>query len=466
MLVLAALGILGCGATDRAWQGPNSQEPRRPLANEVEGEIPENFKDVNEPCRGYTLFGTTLDSHLPTQVTLIDMNGRVVKAWKKMSGFPAKMLPGGSLMATKRMRPGNITVYQDSVDLVQVSWDGKLEWSFSGWDDGGTGKMMSRQHHDFQREGSVDGYWAPGAAPARSGKTLILAHKDRVVPEVSRLPIEDDVLYEVSASGELLDFVWYAGDHIEDMGFNQEERDAIANDPMYHPDRGNGGWLHINSATIIGPNRWYDKMGDERFHPDNIMISSREAAFIAIISRKTGKIVWRVGPDFSDGKPEASLGTFVGQHHAHMIPRGLPGAGNVLVFDNGGVSGFGGPNGHHKNGRAYSRVLEFNPVTLEKVWQYGDSFTSPEHFFSGYISSAQRLPNGNTLIVEGDAGRIFEVTWRKRKVVWRYDSQIKHPDGSKHIYRAYRVPPEWLPKGVNPGRYPSWKSLYPGESSL
>ena len=154
------------------------------------------------------------------------------------------------------------------------------------------------------------------------------------------------------------------------------------------------------------------------------------------------------------------MGQFVGQHHAHMIPHGLPGAGNILVFDNGGVSGYGGPNGQHKNGRAYSRVLEFNPVTLKKVWQYGGGFTSPENFFSGYVSSAQRLPNGNTLIIKGDVGKMFEVTWKTRKIVWTYETEEPHADGSQHIYRAYRVPPEWLPAGVNPGRYPSWKSLY------
>jgi len=47
------------------------------------------------------------------------------------------------------------------------------------------------------------------------------------------------------------------------------------------------------------------------------------------------------------------------------------------------------------------------------VWEYKRPSPTPGEnyrFFSFYISSAQRLPNGNTLITEGDAGRIFEVT--------------------------------------------------------
>ncbi len=462
LLITAAAGLMGCGPVEEIDPVTRPLGPAMMAAAELEGETPEDYPEVNEPCRGYTLFGTTVEAQYKGQVTLIDMAGQNVRTWEGLNGFPAKMLPGGSIMATKGMRPGLITSWQDSIELVQVDWDGKTEWSFKSWDNDKSETMMSRQHHDYQREGSPTGYYAPGQEPALKGKTLVLAHKERVVPNVSRLPIDDDVLYEVTADGKLTDFVWYSGDHIDEMGFSEEERLAIYDNPMFNDDRLNGDWLHINSASTLGRNRWYEKLGDERFHPDNIIISSREAGFVAIISRETGKIVWRVGPDFSEGTPWHELGMFVGQHHVHMIPHGLPGAGNILVFDNGGASGYGGSMGHHKNGRAYSRVLEFNPVTFKKVWEYGGSFTSKQNFFSGYISSAQRLPNGNTLITEGDVGRMFEVTWRGKKKVWEHYSQVVYEDGSKHIYRGYRVPPEWLPTGINPGRYPSWKDLYEG----
>ena len=41
--------------------------------------------------------------------------------------------------------------------------------------------------------------------------------------------------------------------------------------------------------------------------------------------------------------------------------------------------------------------------------------------YSHYISAAQRLPNGNTLITEGADGRIFEVT-PQHELVWEYVS--------------------------------------------
>jgi hypothetical protein len=40
----------------------------------------------------------------------------------------------------------------------------------------------------------------------------------------------------------------------------------------------------------------------------------------------------------------------IGPHHTHLIPKGLPGEGNVLVFDNGGAAGYGDPNPGAPNG--------------------------------------------------------------------------------------------------------------------
>jgi hypothetical protein len=141
-------------------------------------------------------------------------------------------------------------------------------------------------------------------------------------------------------------------------------------------------------------------------------MDSRKANFIAIISRETGEIVWRVGPDYSPGNPEDKLGQIIGMHHAHMIPKGLPGEGNILVLDNGGFAGYG-----DSKIRAYSRVLEFNPITMEIVWEYSDRtgldipFSGEnQRFFTLFNGSAQRLPNGNTLITDGVTGAIIEVT--------------------------------------------------------
>ena len=53
-------------------------------------------------------------------------------------------------------------------------------------------------------------------------------------------------------------------------------------------------------------------------------------------------------------------------------------------------------------------------------------------FYSPFVSSAQRLPNGNTLITEGSDGRIFEVT-RNHELVWEYISPYR---GSRGLTRG------------------------------
>ena len=51
------------------------------------------------------------------------------------------------------------------------------------------------------------------------------------------------------------------------------------------------------------------------------------------------------------------------------------------------------------------------------VWSY----VAPKRtdFYAPFISGAQRLPNGNTLICSGTNGTIFEVT-PKKAIVWKY----------------------------------------------
>jgi hypothetical protein len=193
----------------------------------------------------------------------------------------------------------------------------------------------------------------------------------------------------------------------------------------------------MNSATYVGPNRWFDQ-GDARFAPNNVIISSREASLIAIVGRD-GSIVWRLGPDFSASGELRAIRQIIGQHHAHLIPKGLPGAGNLLVFDNGGASGYGfvnpiAPDGRGAFARATSRVLEINPVTLDLVCLFESQVLQLEH------RSAQRLPNGNTLVTAGAGGRMFEVT-RDGTIVWEYMYPLfSGANSSNAMYRAYRMP--------------------------
>ena len=418
-----------------------------------------------EKCfNGYTLMPIK-----KVGAVLIDMNGKVVKVWKNFQGFPNKLLPGGYVMGSLGIRDGAFS-YQDQTDLAQLDWDGNVVWKFDHKDyiedEGHEPRWMARQHHDYQREGNPVGYYVPGMeCKTDSGNTLILCHSDLYNKRISDKRLLDDTIIEVDWEGHIV-WKWTVSEHFNELGFSQAAKNVLFRNPNQHFTQTGemSDWMHINSMSTLGPNKWYDQ-GDERFHPDNIIWDARESNIMAIISKETGKIVWKIGPDFTESKELRKIGQIIGQHHCHMIPKGLPGEGNILIFDNGGWAGYGIPDRMSVDGtkvdiRDHSRVLEINPTTLKLEWSFKGSalkegmmsIVENTTFYSQLISAAQRLPNGNTLITEGCFCRLFEVTPEK-EIVWEYRApfdEVAHP----MIYRAYRYPYSYVPQLEEPTEVP------------
>jgi hypothetical protein len=564
-LSLAALIVPGtASATDVLADCRAAWEAAKDTSGNVNPLLVDSKKcvTVNEPDKtwgDYTLLSTISFTGTPADAKthLIDMEGRRVKTWP-LTAFPAKMLPNGDVIAGIDYQDPSFSgkPHQEGACLLQMDWHDRIVWPrntgvrdecalagslpipFDTEDSDPQGRPTARVHHDFQREGNPVGYFAPGQEAKQNGKMLILGHANPPLSKTGEVsdtwPLEDDPVYEVSSNGKTILWRWDPYEHIDQMGFDTAAREAIRLKKVTIPGAILGtpehDWLHLNDANYLGINQWCrdpKRAGcDLRFHPDNIIIDSREANFMAIIARhdyptiknmlgspaKEGDIVWRVGPTYNYGA--GKVDQLIGMHHAHMIPAGLPGAGNILVFDNGGGAGYGLKNplpagctttGPWPNEVAeppfvtaqcltrsnkfsnFSRVIEFNPKTLAVVWEYKNTVRFPAsgtcrkpedasgnvigdfRFFSLFISSAQRLPNGNTLIDEGASGRVFEVTQnltdpaRDKKVVWEFVNPfgnevvggVSGPGCTANvvpgttgniIYRAYRVPTEWIPK--------------------
>ena len=405
--------------------------------------------DPSKCDSGYTLFmGRQIGA------ILINMNGKVVRQWKDFMGMPCKMIKGGHILGSLAARDAAIAS-QDFADVTMIDWDGNVEWTFNKYDhvnDPDGIEWAARQHHDYQMEGNPVGYPVPGQEVTPDfGKMLILTHKDVNKPKISPHQLLDDCLIEIDREGNIL-WEWSVIDHFNEFGFTEEQKNAMYRDPTMRPT-GQGDLFHINCASYVGPNHWYDE-GDERFNPENIIMDSRECNIMFIVSHETGEIVWQVGPDFTKTLELRIFGTIVGPHHTHMIPKGLPGEGHIMVYDNGGWAGYGAPNQFSKTGlkvtrRDGSRVIEFDPTTLEIVWECKgeeigatDAPFTTHYFYSPLTSDAQRLPNGNTFICEGTSGRFMEFT-PDNELVWEYN----YPRlGSGLIYRAYRIPYDWVPQ--------------------
>ena len=394
---------------------------------------------------------------------LIDMNGTPIHLWENLQGEPNKIMKGGKIFSSRGVRDKSVS-HQDRIDLVKVNWDGEVEWSFDKLefcdDPNIEPRYMLRQHHDYQIEGSSFGYYSPKSEIKEDfEKVLILCHKDVLKKKISSQILEDDILIEVNRNDEIV-WKWNASDHFNEFGFSEIAKNAIYRNPNTVDSglHGQGDWLHINTASYVGKNKWY-AAGDMRFAPDNIIMDSREANIIFIIDHKTGKIVWKIGPDYTSDSALRIMGPIIGCHNAHIIPEGLPGAGNLLVFDNGGWAGYSLPDqvsktGNYSTRRDYSRVLEINPVTLEVVWELNPSklgFTTvfnAHYFYSPLVCNAQRLPNGNTMVTIGCDGRIIEVT-ADYEIVWDYTSPYYDNSGNNMIYRAYRVPYDYVPQATH-----------------
>jgi hypothetical protein len=410
---------------------------------------------------GYTIFPS------PEGALLIDMNGREVHRWKGLLGENNKLLPGGAALGSSGT--GSTEAPGDYRDLVLSDWDGNILWRFDKTEytekPGESPWWSARLHRDYQQEGAGV-YYAPGTNPKTSGgNTLLIVHHEVYDPAVSGKTLLDSRIIEVNRDGTVL-WQWNAHEHFEELGFDEGAKNCLYRLPASAWHEGGGGyWLGINSIATLGSNQWYDG-GDTRFHPDNIILSARNANILAVIDKKTGEVVFRLGPDFS----KTDFGWIIGPHHFHLIPRGLPGEGNLLVFDNGGSAGYGVPNGVSRYGtsrerRDYSRILEIDPISLQVAWQYTPKEAGHIHpldsykFFSPFNGSVQRLPNGNTLITEGSDGRIFEVS-PQYKTVWEYlNPYYSESLGGTHnlVYRAYRVPYAWIPQLPEP----SEKSIVP-----
>ena len=410
-------------------------------------------KYIPEKCaNGYTIFPGTKKG-----AVIIDMNGRVVRFFKDFQGMPHKMIKGGYVFGALGRRDAT-AAYQDYTDLTEVDWDGNIVWKFNQnefvEDPGREPQWVARQHHDFQIEGNPVGYPVPGQESTNDfNKVMLLTHNNVKDERVSNELLMEDMVIIVDRQGNKI-WEWHLLDHYDEFGLSDLQKKVIFDHPNMQNSRpeGEGDFFHVNSVSWLGPNKWYDQ-GDERFHPENMILSSREANIMFIIDHITGNIVYKLGPDYSD----VPFGVLIGMHQAHMIPKGLPGEGNIIVYDNGGWAGYGEPTqmspiGQKIDRRDFTRILEFDPITLEVVWSFGpEDMGAPEPFhknwfYSPLVSNVQRFENGNTLIIEGTEGRILEVT-REKEIVWEYTYPYV---GSDILYRAYRVPYDWIPQLEKP----------------
>jgi Spy/CpxP family protein refolding chaperone len=227
-----------------------------------------------------------------------------------------------------------------------------------------------------------------------------------------------------------------------------------ANPPGGKPGRHNPDWTHFNGVDY---NADLDQIAvsvhnfSEFWIIDHSTTKAEAAGHSGGKSGKGGDLLYRWGNPLVYRAGKKADQKLFAQHNAHWIPKGLPGAGHLLVFNNGGNR----PDG------SYSSVDELVLPVDEKgqyerkpgsaygpneaVWSY--SAPKKSDFYSFFISGAQRLPNGHTLICSGANGTIFEVAPEK-EVVWKYLNPVKAtgpgPGGMMIVSQPGQVVPSFM----------------------
>ena len=388
----------------------------------------------NDPgaFEGYTLITPMLN---PT-VYLINLEGDIVHKWEVSAAFGStnRLLPDGALLRVSGAPNSWNDVRGLSGRIEIIEWDGTLRWQY----DFVTDEYML--HHDVVPlpNGNLLGLvWdrrdmAEITAVGYDPENLVDNHKEilseRVVEFRPVLPDTIEIVWQ-----------WDSWDHLV-QDHDPLLSDTYAESISDYPERidvntsTGGDWLHFNALDY-----------DEEL--DIVAISASYMNEIWVIDHSTsteeargntgghfglgGRLLYRWGNPLAYDAGTESDQTLHFIHSVSWVPDGLPGDGNLLVFENG----VGQPEGD------YSTVHELKLPYMEEI--YGDAvwfaqgldgsfqdpepiwtFSAPGEFFSDFVSGQQRLPNGNTLVVEGMTGRIFELAFRSDQLVWEYVNPV------------------------------------------
>jgi hypothetical protein len=333
---------------------------------------------------GFTLATTTVGA----RATLLDMGGKVIHQWElpfsqawpspphvqdplrdeQIHWFRCHLFPNGDLLA----------IYQAENDtpcgygLVKLNKDSKLLWKYAGHvhhdldvDENGTIYTLT---HQVKREAPAGLDYLP--TPYVADSLVVLSPDGQ---EVASVPIEEalrDSAYALLLSTAIA----------EQAVPKDPARLTSSFEALLQPAKGD--LFHANSVKVLTQAR-AGKF--PLFRAGQVLVSLRSLNTLAVLDVGKRSAVW------------AALGPWRIQHDAEFLDNG-----HLLLYDNHGWS-------------KGCRVIEYDPVTQALPWVYSDADASPFH--AGFRGMKQRLPNGNTLIVDPDRRRLFEVT-RGKELVW------------------------------------------------
>ncbi|NUN08414.1 MAG: lamin tail domain-containing protein [Ignavibacteriaceae bacterium] len=358
---------------------------------------------------GYTLFGP----HNSRYTYLVDMNNTVVKTWThtKNGGYTYYLLEDGSVMRTA-VASGGLNGGGAQGVVQRVDWNGNLLWEYT------YSSSTYKAHHDIE--------------PMPNGNVLIIAWEVKTAAQAvaaglnhssSIWPDHIIEVQPVGTNGGNIVWKWHFWDHlIQDYDPSKANYGVVANHPELldiNVGSTSGDWMHVNGISY---NPELDQIVfsshnlHELFVIDHSTTTAEAAGHTGGRWGKGGDILYRWGK--ASNYRATSAQVFKVVHCAVWVPKGLPGEGHIMAFNN-------------REGQGTSMIVEivppvdslgnyvFTPGTgygpAAPYWSYTASW-----FYSNHLGGVQRLPNGNTIISESTSGNLFEVN-QAGNTVWNYN---------------------------------------------
>lgn len=446
---------------------PQSNSLNRNTTEGFIGTTEVKYWDSSNAYNGYTLFAASGKTYL------IDMEGYIINQWN--IGTNPRLLDNGNLLDASKADPSGFSGF------IELDWDGNTIWTYT------EKRATYFPHHDWIRifNKKLNAYTTLYIANKTVTKEQALAAGAN--PASSNYnDITVDAIVEVDMSGNIV-WEWWFFDHIiQDFDATKLNYVSSGKTISDYPNKINinltgkplkKDWLHCNS---IDYNETLGQIVINSVHGEfyiidhyNTFIANNPSGSIAAAASPAGDFLYRFGDParYNQGDPPSVLSDWTysttgnkqigGSHDVHWIKDGLPGAGNIMIFNNGEYL-------FERTSQSY--IFEVNPyynsnkvntgayvnppsagyytwiypnkdamkqnklISNQVVWIY--SSKNDQNFFSTIGGSEQRLPNGNTLICSDTQGHLFEVTYGNTQtspqLVWEYINPVTS-DGIKQV---------------------------------
>ncbi len=337
--------------------------------------------------------------------TLIDTNGTTVKTWTftaaNKTGYSTYMMPGGTLVRTVAITGTSFSGGPICGKVQKVDWNGNVIWDYT------YSTTAYCTHHDI--------------CPMPNGNVLLIAYERKTAAEVAAAgctgfsgEMWPDKIVEVQPTGATTGTIvweWHAWDHLVQNvdAAKANYQTSIVN----HPELLNinqsptKDWMHMNGVDynpILDQVIFSSHNLSEWFIIDHSTTTAEAASHTGGNAGRGGDFLYRWGHPTNYGATGTQILNVT--HDAHWIPEDVPHAGDIVGFNNKGVS-----SSQSSVDRVTSPRTSYNYILA-----LGSAFTPSTYTarlactgYSSNMGNSQQLPNGNQLVCVATSGLVYEV---------------------------------------------------------